>query len=304
MPPRAKAIAAEGRRLRVSLYDRASSGLMALLIAVGSVVALLLVVWLSSKLLAPPSMAVPVKIVDVYRQDGEDGGNGRPSGGTQVDEPSREPFVGKDPKTRDVQESLSGVDSALVAKAVALDEDPDLVVPLRRGSYGTGGGRFGGKGPGDGLDIGDRPPGHARHWEITFPKGNTLDAYARQLDFFGIELGVVIPGDKVVYAFHLSKPKPDTRLLAEASSHENRFYLSWRDGDLRKADRELLVRAGVQIEDEVVLQFLPDAVEARLAAMEREFRGAEPKRIGKTRFGVRPVGDKFEFYVIEQTRKR
>lgn len=304
MPPRAKAIAVEGRRLRVSLYDRASSGLMAALITIGSVVALLLVVWLSSKLLAPPPMAVPVKIVDIARQDGEDGGDGRPSGGSQLDEPSREPVVGKNKETNDVQESLSGVDPALVAKAVALDENPDLVAPLRRGSYGRNGGKYGGNGPGSGLDIGDGPPGHARRWEITFPKGNTLDAYARQLDFFGIELGVVIPGDKVMYVFHLSKPRPDTRLLAEASSREERFYLSWRDGDLRKADRELLARAGLQIEDEVVLQFLPDAIEARLAAMEREFRGADPKRIGKTRFGVRPVGDKFEFYVIEQTRKR
>ena len=46
MPPKAKAIAVEGRRLQVSLYDRTSSMLLALLITVGSVVSLLLIVWL------------------------------------------------------------------------------------------------------------------------------------------------------------------------------------------------------------------------------------------------------------------
>ena len=34
---------------------------------------------------------------------------------------------------------------------------------------------------------------------------NTLDAYARQLDFFKIELGVLLPDNKIVYAYNLAK---------------------------------------------------------------------------------------------------
>ena len=60
-----------------------------------------------------------------------------------------------------------------------------------------------------------------RNWEVNFQKGSTLDDYARQLDFFGIEIGIVQPGGKIDYAFHLAKPKPDTRSITEAHKNEH-----------------------------------------------------------------------------------
>jgi hypothetical protein len=302
VPVKATTVAVEGRRLHASLYDRVSSGLLATLITVGTVVSLLLSVWLSSRLFVPARKAAPVQWAQI-NQEGEGGGDGRATGGSQLDTPSKEPVVGKDPETADVEEIVSGVDRAVATKAAEM-EQPDLAEAMRQGSQGTGGGIFGGPGDGRGLDRGKGRPGLPRHWEIAFPKGNTLEAYARQLDFFGIELGVLRRDSTIVYAFHLAKPKPDTRVVGDPEKNENRYYLSWRDGDLQKADRALLARAGIQAEDQVVLQFLPRETEEKLYLLEGSYRGLERKKIGKTRFGVQPAGDGFAFYVLEQTVRK
>jgi hypothetical protein len=300
VPRKANTVVVQGRRLQVSLYDRASSGLLAMVITVGTVVSLLVMIWLSNRVFKSIK-AVPVEMIEVA-EDGEGGGDGRATGGSQLDTPSDEPVVGKDKETTDVEETLSVLDNAVATRAAELD-DPTLVEPTRHGSFGTGGGLYGGFGDGRGLGHGPGKPGLPRHWEITFPKGNTLEAYARQLDFFGIELGILMPNNTIVYAFHLAKPKPDTRVITEPYKNEKRYYLSWRDGELKKADRALLARAGIQVEDQVVLQFLPRETEEKLYLLEGSFRGLDRKKIGTTRFGIQPVGDGFAFYVLEQTQR-
>ncbi len=83
-------------------------------------------------------------------------------------------------------------------------DDPDLAEPTRHGSYGTGGGIYGGFGDGRGLGHGPGKPGLPRHWEVMFSKEHP-GPYARQLDFFDIELGVLMPDNKIIYAFNLAK---------------------------------------------------------------------------------------------------
>lgn len=70
---------------------------------------------------------------------------------------------------------------------------------------------------------------------------------------------------------------------------------------MQQADRDLLTRAGVDFGEHLILKFLPRETEVQLVTLERSYRGTDPKKMGKTRFGVRPVGDGFEFYVLEQT---
>ncbi len=301
MSPQAKKIAIEGRRLQVSLYDRVSSWLLTFLITVGATAALLLVLWLSSKLLDPQIVAVPVVITEVS-EDGEGGGDGRPAGGSQLVNQSEEPFVGKDKETTDVEDSLSVLDNAVASRAAELD-DPSLIEPTRHGSFGSGGGIYGGFGDGRGMGHGPGKPGFPRHWEVMFSK-STLELYARQLESFGIELGVLQPDNKIIYVFHLTKRKPDTRTVSNPSVNEKRYYLTWRTGEMQQADRELLARAGVDPEDRLILKFLPKETELALIGLERGYRGTDPRKIAKTRFGVRPLGDKYEFFIIEQAIKR
>jgi len=299
----AKADAAEQRRLSVSAYDRASSMLMSLLLSIGTAVALLTIIWFTTRNFVS-EIAVPVSLEE-FREDGEGGGDGRPPGGSQLDTPSDEPFVGTDEKTSDVQEDLTTLTAAVTAKAAELD-DPMLSTPTRHGSYGTGGGIYGGFGDGRGWGHGKGRPGRPRSWEILFSRA-TLDLYARQLDCFGIELGVLMPDNKIVYAFHFTKPKPDTRTLLNPAENEKRFYLTWqRGGDLQQADLELLSRAGIDSGGHLVLKFLPPAVEVALATLEKQWAEQHAEKgtiVKKTRFGVAPSGDKFVFTIVDQTYK-
>lgn len=139
----------------------------------------------------------------------------------------------------------------------------------------------------------------ARAWEIQFFKGNTIEMYARQLEFFGLELGLVLPDNKIAYILHPTKPKPEVRTAPAAQ--ETRAYLSWSRGDLVEADRNLAKRAGLAATDRVILCFLPPKVEATLAELEKKQAGDKLPQVTKTRFGVRRKGDDYEVYVIEQT---
>jgi hypothetical protein len=304
-----KAIAAVGRWLGVSRYDRTSSMLLALLCTIGATAVLLFVLWLTGKIAPARREAVGPTLTSLARE-GEEGGNRQAPGGSQLDDPaSTEPVVGKDQKTSDVQENLSTLDVNAVTKRGDLD-DLDALERTRHGSIGTGDGVNGGNGPGRGEGIGDRPPGErkkpeaVRNWQVTFSNA-TLDAYAAQLDFFKIELAVLLPDNKVAYAFNLAKPKPDTRITGTAD--EKRFYLTWRKGEMEKADRELLARAGIERGDRIVVKFLSAEVENTLLDLERRSAadaGFAPKDVRMTRFGIRPQQSGFSFYVLEQSYRR
>ena len=111
-----------------------------------------------------------------------------------------------------MQDSLAAVAAGVDAKAKLLDDAARFVVQTRRLGRSTQGGRRTTFATGTGSCVS--------------LKGITKDKYARQLDFFGIELAVVMPGNKLVYVRNFSKPKPQTH--TGPADQEKRFYLTWR----------------------------------------------------------------------------
>lgn len=138
----------------------------------------------------------------------------------------------------------------------------------------------------------------SRNWEIRLAKGITREQYAKLLDQFGIELAVIMPGNKLTYVRDFSKAKP--KISVGAADQEKRSYLTWREGELSGADAELMARAGVDVENRVVLTILPATLEESLARMENIHAGKNSNRVLRTRFGIRPARDMFMFYVMEQ----
>jgi hypothetical protein len=277
---------APAQQLRVSRYDRAASMLLALLTVVGSAVVVLLMVWLTNRILVP-QMAVPVQLAEIDTSVGT--GEGPLGDGQTLAGPIDQPIGVPEPV---VQEKITAIADAVLAKEAILD-DPALVdrpnSPVRN-PLGRGGG-YGGTGTGGG--------GKPRGWEVYFRKGDTLDSYARQLDFFGIELGVLMPNNQLTCVSALSRPKPTVRTVA--ADAEKRYYLTWRTGELQQADHELLARAGVQSQGRIILKLLPPAVEAKLWALEKANAGRNAALVRKTRFGVQPDGSGgYAFYVMEQ----
>lgn len=256
--------------LRVSTYDRVLSMVLAAVLLVGTAVLILLALWLTSRLFLGQA-AVPVVLEPIGSSDSP------LSDQRDLDAPELDQTDLVEPQ---MTERLAAVSDA-VASQSAMFGDPS---PGQTASPGAGGGMQG---------------GIERRWELTFMQGNTLETYARQLDFFKIELGVLEPGSRVTYAYNLTKAKPDTR--TGPTKAETRYYLTWRGGELIEADRELLSRAGVESQGRVILKFLPPEVEARLAELEKTHAGGEVDQLRKTRFGIGPHGSGYRFRVIDQT---
>ncbi len=294
--PSAELAAVQGEpraALRISSYDRVASMLVALLILVGSSVTLMFVFWLSNRI-HTSQVAVPVVMDEVGTGDGGPVGGG----GTDLDQPATDEVAQEtNLQEPELKDTLSMVASAVKDRADLLDDPAmiDRTTPGRGGGTGGGIGTGRGTGVGPGTGSGGRP----RHWELRFPRDNTLEAYAKQLDFFGIELGVLLPGNKVQYAYNLSKAQPDQR--TGAADQEKRYYLTWRRGELEQADRELLAHAKVDCQDRLILKFLPVEIEKQLWSMEKARAGSGSTGVPTTVFGIQAEGDGYSFYVIEQT---
>jgi hypothetical protein len=284
------------RELQVSRFDQVSSLLVALLILSGFGVFCLAMIWFGSRL---PTFEKVVPVTMAVLEE-EATGPGDGSGGEvgmTLDEPLADE-LGEDVDlpAPQVQQTLSVISQAVAAQQADFDT-PALTGAIESGKGGwTGGkGRLPGSGQGGGGSGGIARP---QRWEIMFPPGGSLETYARQLDYFGIELGLVGSDGVVTYVSNLAQRRPETR--QESTQKEERMYMTWQQGELRDADLALVQRAGLDAQNKVLVQFIPATVENQLAQLERSYRNREPKKIRKTRFGVRTQGDGFEFYVADQ----
>jgi len=271
--------------LTVTSYERVASLIIALLILVGLAVALLFLLWLTSRIFAS-RMPVDVDWLEI----GDGGGLG---GDTELETNMEELVHEVEFEEPEFEDTLATIADAVATKS-ALLEDPTFSDQVGSAKGGPGGdGRSAGFGPGR--------PGKPRHWEVTFLEGNTASTYARQLDFFKIELGVLFPGNRVEYAKNVSKPKPD-RYEGKADA-EKRYYLTWQKGGLRDAEVELLGKAGIDAGDRPIIKFIPRELEIELMRLEKQRAGRNENRIRATYFAIRPKGSGYEFYVRDQTYK-
>jgi len=272
--------------LRVSAYDQVASMLIALLIVIGFFVSLLFIIWLTSRLLFT-QRAIPVELVEYAGRGDHAAGFER-----ELEEPSMdeiEEFI--EPELETTLE--------VVTDLVSTQEAVFDAIEAAAAGTGTGMGDSRGPGPlGEGRD--DLIPPWER-WEIRFTTSG-VNAYARQLDFFDIELGAAGGGSPTVdYAANLASAQPTTR--SGSPEDEDRLYMSWRDIDstLAAFDRQLLAKAGISTERRMVLQFYPPEVERRLLTLEATHaEGRDAGEFLKTVFAVNETRDGYDFEVVEQ----
>ncbi len=275
--------------LHVSPFENVASAILALLILFGTSVFVLFIIWISNQVFAKP-VANPVLFEEV--------GGGRPDGvvgeSMQLDGPDSEE-IGRETNLviPEMEQTLAKVSSVIAARVTDLG-GPELTDPIA-----SGGGKLQGDGRQVGYGFGDGPPGVPRfkRWEIYFSEGGTLEEYAKQLDSFKIELAVV-GGDQVTYLTNLASKTPTIRV--GKGDQEKRLYMSWRQGNLKQADQQLLDRASVTSAGKLIVQFYPPDIETQLAQLELAFANRKPGEIRRTRFGLRPQGAGYQFYVIDQ----
>ena len=265
-------------------YDRFASLLTSLLIFASLSTALLLGLWLSTGLeKEKTSVAVSLE------QFGDLGGLGEnrrldpdvvtPGEEIEFDEPTFSDAVEQIADTIATQTSLFTNPSQR--------SDSVLTVGETRGD-----GSAPGQGPGR---LGQR-----RHWEVQFHDQRSLQAYAQQLDYFQIELGILQPGGNVMYFSNLSQTMPSIR--QELATSEQRYYLTWLRPELQATDRELIAKTDIALDEkQFILKFIPQNLEQQLVQLEREAAGDRLSQLRATYFAVRQNGRNYEFYVSRQT---
>jgi hypothetical protein len=152
----------------------------------------------------------------------------------------------------------------------------------------------------------DKQPAKSAHqprggeWEVVFADDITVEEYARQLDYFKIEIAAVSKNGKIEYISNVSQRKPEKRLGHTTADY--RLHIGWKKGQLHAADRKLLAKAGISSGDKELWHFFQTETQAQLATLERTYADRSPSEIKRTRFEIRPAdkGDGYEFVVIEQ----
>jgi hypothetical protein len=170
-----------------------------------------------------------------------------------------------------------------------------------KGGFGDGKGTGIGDGIGEGFGPGTKKgiPAWER-WEVRFAATDE-DLYKRQLDFFGIEFGIAGGGIPTVdYVKDFTKSTPTVR-KAQNPKLEKRIRFLYRDGRLKQLDRDLAQKAGITIDGRIVFQFYPQPMYTQLLTLENEkMRPRSISEVLRTVFGIRQVGNGFQFYVIRQ----
>jgi hypothetical protein len=276
--------------LRVSRYDQVSAMLVAVLVIFGFITGMMFLIWLSTRMFwVTPPVAVTVL------EDVGGGGSGQLTGGEkEFEEPNPEEI--NEVVDPPLEQSLQSITSVVTTEAQELDALEGSTSLGTGQGPGTGDGR--GPGPG-GPGTADGVPAYER-WEIRMSASN-IDEYARQLDFFKVELGVAGGGNpNVDYVSNVSSATP--RVRPGNPKDERRLRFLHRSGELRAADRQLVERAKVATTGRVVFQFYDQETYDLLLRLEHERMGPMRRisQVRRTIFGVRGSAGRYEFYVIDQ----
>ncbi len=281
--------------LRTTVFERVRSWLLSAVLLTGAAVALLSFVYVGN---LPPQVDAVAPIEFIELSGGSEDGN--PDESLLVESPDPEtPDAANDPLTEQepqVEEMLESVSELADQVAAQVQQTMDVASSNsgRAGSAHGTGGRPLGSGAGDGGLS------REQRWYVRFDQSGSLQRYAEQLDFFGIELGALLPDGRLVYLSKLSSPKSMQR-ESRSGKGEDRLYMVWRAGPLQKADRELFAKAGVQTSGATFFHFYSPQTEATLANLELAYANRNVKDIRRTYFLVTRAAGRYQFVVTRQT---
>ncbi len=276
--------------LKVTRHDKISATMYVIVI---TLIVILVVVLTRVKWSSPPIELVPLQFVEAT------GGfeDGNPDETLQVESPEEETPNPSPVEEQIEEENLQEVLENVVELSTTATQQVQEVLASEAMNSGTPGSASGTGGRPLGIGGGSGGIPREQRWFIRFADGSSVDEYAQQLDHFGIELGVLLPG-KLVFLSNMSTA-PRTREVTTGSGEE-RLYMSWQGGDRKDADVRLFQRAGVDASQGTIFHFYPPQTEQLLATLEQQYQGRSPQEIRRTYFVVARGGDGFVFTVTRQ----
>ena len=283
----------EREKFRVSRFDVITSFFMALILFIGVFVSILFLVWLTSRFSFPPVAIAPVPENPAGRGENPEGfeRDFEPPGAEEVEE-LMEPTL---------QDTIEAVTDAVSNVAASLTTNDTAATAT---TAGTGAGDSRPPGPeGEGEDIVPR----FERWQLEF-SAKDAGSYAKQLDFYKIELGAIGGSIQGLDVANNLAGSPRSRRIEDASTEKRLYFMFKRPTPLSRYDRQLLNKAGVQLANRSMLKLIPPELENKLAAIELEYSSSKGHpsvtEIAKTVFASKAEGGGYRFDVVSQRYRK
>ena len=258
-------------------------------------------IWLSNRLPAPVSRKIEM-------MPAGDGGfeDGAPDETPNVESP--EDAV-PDPSVSNEESDVTEIEEVL-EQVLEVAENASVIEAPRESNAAESSGVPGSADGTGGRPLGSGGPGRGgakreQGWIVEFADKGDAESYAAQLDFFGIELGLLLKEEsRLYYLSKVAQARPTVREVRTGEG-EKRLFLNWQDGsqDRVKADIELFAKAQIDAADGVIMHFYPSDLEQSLAQLEVDYNNQQPSAIRRTYFQVKRQGSGYEFTVSRQILK-
>lgn len=158
------------------------------------------------------------------------------------------------------------------------------------------------RGLGNGPGQGGIP--NEQRWFIQYGDKASIKEYAKQLDFFKIEMGVLLPASgQLIYMQKMSTPPAITKRVTSGKD-EKRLYMTWQGGTRREADEKLFEQNNINAKGGTLFHFYPKETEQLLLQLEYNYAKRNAKEIRRTYFVVVKQGSGYAFVVTRQTYLR
>jgi hypothetical protein len=281
--------------MRTSRFDVVTAFLTSLIVFAGTCVLLLIIAWFTNKWVVPPRSIDPI----IEHHQGLEYPNGFER---DFEPPGREEV--EDLIEASLPDTIEAVTNSITNVAASLETVDSASTVATDGKH-VGDPRM--EGPGQEEDGQDVIPRYLR-WQLDFA-ARDMTSYAKQLDYFKIELAVIggtIQGVDVVN--ELATGPKHYRIVDTTS--ESRLYFMWvSPGPLLQFDRRLLQQCGVPFAGRQILKFIPKDLENEtLATLELEFARSKGyqsvTQIAKTVFVCEPEGAGYRFVVTSQRYRK
>lgn len=278
--------------MRVTFFDQLSSGMIAFVLGLIVIVISIIIWWATTR---PPKtqFLTPMEMVEVGGDE-----DGVPDETLQLESPE-DPTENPSPTeevleqaeltefVEDVVELADNATQQVNAIPVSQPGNPGSAVGTGRRRLGSG--------------SGNAVPNEER-WYIKYSDKASVDEYAKQLDFFGIEMGALLPSGQLVLMTGMSgSPK---KTVKSSGKGESRLYMTWQAGNRKAADETLFKKIGVDVSNAILFHFYPKKTEQMLLQLEFDYKKKKASEIRRTYFVAAKKGSGYQFVVTKQTYMR
>ena len=251
----------------------------------GFLVAVMFLIWLTS-VFDFSKVAAPEIVTKM------EAGNEKPEG---YEDDVLPPGVEEFPEVEQPQlkDALEAVTEAVSSVQAALEKRDGDAAEMGAGSgFGS---REGGPGTGNANIV----PEHKR-WQIEY-ESDDIDTYARQIDFFNLTLGAVaLSSNEIILVNNVSGGATSR----QSSRREMGSWLRFehQKARMRRWDGTLAKRAGVSLDDRIMVQFYPEETRQIIRVVEAQYlqeAGRQLEEVRRTILKVEASGNGFQFVVTD-----